>query len=103
MTHHVYPAAHSGANELCHRSGGCTHFEWPVLEALPVLGQIGDQTAVLLHSFDHGLPRLAAEFPAVKEDNGGGADRTGFPRKQNHVSDPSTVRRRTAFDPHARP
>ncbi len=49
-----------------------------------MLGQIGDQTAVSLHSFDHRLPGPAAIFPAVKEDDGGRPDRTGFSHKQIH-------------------
>jgi hypothetical protein len=87
----MYPAgAYPGADEFCDRHGGCVHLEWSLLGALPVLGQIGDQTAIPLHSFDNGLPGLAAKFPAVKEDDGGRSDRTGFPHKQIHVIDPST-------------
>jgi hypothetical protein len=91
MAHHVRPtSAYPATDEFCHRSRGSAHLEWSLLEALPVLGQIGDQTAVPLHSFDNGLPALAANFPAVKEDDGGRSDRTGFPHKQIHVSDPSS-------------
>jgi hypothetical protein len=85
MAHDVYPAgAHPGADEFCHRSGGSAYLEWSLLEALAVLGQIGDQTAVSLHSFDHGLPGPAAHIPAVKEDDSGRPDRTGFAHKQIH-------------------
>jgi hypothetical protein len=55
-----------------------------------VLGQIWDQTAVPLHSFDHWLPGPAAVFPAVKEDDSGRSGRTGFANEQIHSSDPST-------------
>jgi hypothetical protein len=89
MAHDVYPAGvHPGADEFCNRSGGSGHLEWAPLEALAVVGQIGDQTAVSLHSFDHRLPGPAAVFPAVQEDDGGRPDRTGFSHKQIHVSDP---------------
>jgi hypothetical protein len=91
MAHHVYPTgAYSGTDEFCHRCGGCAHLEWSLLDALPVVGQIGDQTAIPLHSFDNGLPGSAANFPAVKEYDGRRSDRTGFPHKEIHVSDPST-------------
>ncbi len=41
--HQVRPAGVcSGADEFCHRSGGSAHLEWPLLEALAVVGQIGD-------------------------------------------------------------
>jgi hypothetical protein len=91
MADHVHPpGTYSGTDEFCHRSGGCAHLEWPLLETPPVLGQIGDQTAIPLHSFDDGLPGLTAEFPAMQEYDGLRFDRTGFPRKQIHVIDPST-------------
>ena len=53
-----------------------------------MLRQIGDQTVVLLHSFDHGLPGPATIFSAVEEDDGGRPDRTGFAHEQIHASDP---------------
>ena len=87
--HHVRHAdPYPGADEFCHRSGGSAHLEWALLEAFAELRQIGDQTAVLRHSFDHGLPGPAAHIPAVKEDDSGRFDRTGFAHKQIHESDP---------------
>jgi hypothetical protein len=89
MAHHVYPAgAHPGADKFCNRSGGSSHLEWAPLQALAVVGQIGNQTAVSLHSLDHRLPGPAAIFPAVKEDDSGRPDRTEFSHKKIHESDP---------------
>ena len=63
----------------------------PCSQALAVLGQIGEQTAVLLQMFDHGLPGPATMFRAVKEDDSGRPGRTGFAHEQIHVSDPTLL------------
>ena len=79
--------AYPGADEFGHRSSGSAHLEWSLLETLAVVGQIGNQAAVLLHSFDHRLPGPAAHVPAMKEHDGGCSDRTGFAHEQIHESD----------------
>jgi hypothetical protein len=81
----VYLAGvHARAYEFCHRIGGCAYVEWAPLDAPAMLGQIGYQASVLLHSFDHRLPGPASHFPAVEEDDSGRPDRTGFPHKEIH-------------------
>jgi hypothetical protein len=79
--------AHPGTDELGDRIGGPAHLEWPVLEAPAKLGKIGHQTAVLLHSFDDGIPAPAARLPTVKEDDCGRPDWTRFAHKQVHAGD----------------
>jgi hypothetical protein len=64
--------------------GSTRHVERSFINALAVLGQIRRQAAVLVQTFDHGLPRLATVPPAMEEDNCGRPDRTGFAHVQPH-------------------
>jgi hypothetical protein len=79
------PCAHSGADELRYRVSGSAHVERTFIEASAVLGEVRDQAMILRQQVNYRLPRPATHQPAVKEDDNGTVDWTGFAHEKIHV------------------
>ena len=70
-------------------SGGSAHLEWALLEALAVTGaDRGPDSGIRCIRSTTGCQDRPLIFPAVKEDDSGRPDRSGFAHKQIHEGDP---------------